>query len=291
MLELEGPIKEEYDRFLKQIEESKHQPRSGGLSAVDVLRAHFLIANHFYLEGGELGGIGPKSIDMLLSALDRQNVSLGKDYKWNGVFDICATIFYGLIKNHPFHDANKRTAFLSALYMLYVHGWCPSVSEKDFEDFTVEVAEGTLNKYSRYKDLVRRGDLDADVKFISHYLRKNTRKLDKSYRTVTFRELSVILERYGFRFGSANGNYIDILGEREKTKFFGRKYKETYRVCTVGFPRWTAEVSKAAMKTIRESTGLSAKDGVDTASFFDGVDDMQSLMTTYNRPLMSLANR
>lgn len=73
---LEEPIRREYERFLSLL--PYQEPASKGLSAADVLRAHFLIANHFYIQDGELGGIGPRSVDLLLSAVDRQYVGYGK---------------------------------------------------------------------------------------------------------------------------------------------------------------------------------------------------------------------
>jgi hypothetical protein len=48
MIDLEGPIQEAYLRALKELDEAGYmEGGSGGLSARDVIRAHFLIANHF----------------------------------------------------------------------------------------------------------------------------------------------------------------------------------------------------------------------------------------------------
>src|SRR3546814_12154590 len=64
--------------------------------------------------------------------------------------DVCSSdlsLMYGLIKNHPFHDANKRTAFLCAILHLQKIGRTPTIDQKSFEDFTVNVAEGNLDTY------------------------------------------------------------------------------------------------------------------------------------------------
>ncbi|TBF97419.1 type II toxin-antitoxin system death-on-curing family toxin [Rhizobium leguminosarum] len=289
---LEASISREFDRALKQLPASADTNR-GGLSEVDVLRAHFLIANHFYIQDEGLGGIGPKSIDLLLSAVDRQYVGYADRRKWTNIFDVCATLFYGLIKNHAFHDANKRTAFLCALFFLYREGWMPSVPENEFEDFTVEISDNQLGRYSRYKDLSKDGMGDPEVRFIAHYLRSNTRRIDKVQYAITFRELKLILNRFGFDLKDPSGNHINVVKtEVRKTLLgFGPLREFETRVCQIGFPRWGAEVGKAALKTVREATALRAKDGVDSAAFFKGVDPMQSLIVTYNTPLLSLANR
>jgi hypothetical protein len=119
MLSLEPEIDAEFNRIVAQLPETTEGEGLYALGVVDVLRAHFLVANHFYLEGHGLGGIGPRDIDLLYSAVNRQYVAFDGHVKWKDQFEICATLFYGLIKNHPFYDANKRTAFLSALYISF----------------------------------------------------------------------------------------------------------------------------------------------------------------------------
>ena len=141
MGDLEPDINREYLRALDQTVEIRWEPRAGCLDMQDVLRAHFLIANHFYLEGEGIGGVGPRDFGLLESAIHRQISSFGGKDRWTDPFDLSATLFFGLIKNHPFHDANKRTAFLSLLFQLSAAGWTPAVAEKIVEDFTVEVAK------------------------------------------------------------------------------------------------------------------------------------------------------
>lgn len=261
--------------------------------SMTVLHAHFLIANHFYVQGEGIGGIGPKSPELLESAVFRQMVSLGGTPKWDRLFDICATLFYGIIKNHAFHDANKRTAFLTALYQLYENGFCPSANEKAFEDLTVEVAENQLDRYSRYRELKNRGVSDPEVSFISKWLSDNTRRIDNKKRSITFRELRVILRRYGFFLENPDNNHIEVVIYRKKRRLlgFGSPIEERIRIGRIGFPSDTAQVSRNTLQHVRDLTNLSAKDGVDSAAFFDGLDPVQSLIANYNEPLMRLAYR
>lgn len=81
----------------------------------EVLQAHFLLVDFFSKIGEGIGGIGPKNMDMLHSALSRQFVQFGGRPKYTDRVEVAATLMYGIIKNHPFHDANKRTAFLVSL--------------------------------------------------------------------------------------------------------------------------------------------------------------------------------
>jgi len=293
MLELEPEINSEYERVLHGYREVA--PFSPPYLAVsDVVRAHFMIANHFYLEGQGIGGIGPKDFHALESTVCRQVSGYGGHQKWTTTFDISATLFYGIAKNHCFHDANKRTAFLSILYQLYQANYCPSVSEGEIEDFVVDVAEDNLGKYARYKSLQKSGDPDPEVRFISHWFKSKMRPIKSDKRAVTFRELKRMLNRHGFDLDNPDRNAIDLIEEREETTgvmFFKKTRTVRHKIATIGFPRWTAEVPKSTLKLVREKARLRHKDGVDSASFFDGLDSMQSLITTYNAPLMRLAHR
>jgi len=172
---LASPIKKEYDRWMAQLGEKDPYTGANSIGIHDVLRAHFLVADYFYNEDEGIGGVGPKSLDMLHSALYRQFISFGGIVKWTNKFDICATLFYGLIKNHPFHDANKRTAFLACLYHLQKIGRCANAPQKEFENLTVDIAENQLLKFSRFKRLIKGKTENPEILFISDFFKRKTR--------------------------------------------------------------------------------------------------------------------
>ena len=266
MLSLEPPIDAEYKRVLANLPlpGGVDKPDLGALTMRDVIRAHFEIVNRFYMEGEGLGGVGPRDIGLLESAVARQHVSFGGQRKWGSMFEMAATLFFGLIKNHPFHDANKRTALLSMLYQLHQVGWCPSINEQEIENFTVDIAENNLGKHRYYRELKKNKSLDAEVRFIARYLKRHTRKIDLTHRVITYRELQVILAKNQFEMANPQDNHIDIIkhDERVKRRLFGfieEKVPITTRVGRIGFPRWTAEVARGDIKNIRELTGLTAK--------------------------------
>lgn len=292
MLELEADVQGQYELNINRLEPI-HDFDKPILSARDVLRSHFLIANHFYLEGYGIGGVGVKSPELLESAIYRQVTAYGGQRKWDSIFDVTATLMYGLIKNHPFYDANKRTAFLTALYQLYDSGYCPSVHESEFENLTVQVAENNLGRFRRFKDLQKRRIEDPEIHFISKWLRDNTRKVDQRNYQVTYRELKNILASFEVYLEDPHNNRIDVVRYISKRRGFGllKPAEERVRLGRIGFPRWGAKVAHGEVKKVRELTGLSYKDGVDSAAFFRGVDPMQSLIATYNEPLIRLADR
>lgn len=67
------------------------------------------------------GSLGIRDAGLLSSALARpQNQAT---YGEPSVFDLAAAYAFGIIRNHPFVDGNKRTGFLAAYVFLDINGW------------------------------------------------------------------------------------------------------------------------------------------------------------------------
>ena len=291
-------LQKKYTHALSNVADFDQQSSSHGLSVDEVLRAHFSVVDYFLKEdeGEGIGGIGPKDSAMLISALCRPYVSFGGISKWNTIHEKAATLFFGLIMNHPFHDANKRTAYLSTVHYLYINGFILSVSPKELEDLAVLVAERGLKKYRRFKEL-QKDDADPEVKFIAWYLRTNTHKIDRQQYFVTYRELEKILKKYHVFMENPKNNSIDIMRwedvEVRPGGFFQKKKftKEVRRVCSFGFPGWSKQVGKGRIGYLRNELGLTPENGVDSQSFFNGMDDMRVLIDVYEGALRRLAYR
>jgi death-on-curing family protein len=262
------------------------------LALYDVLRAHFLIVDYFAGTQYGIGGVGPRDIGLLHSAISRQFVALGLKEKWSTPLQKCATLLFGLVKDHPFHDANKRTAFLVCLYQLECLGRTPTVQQKEFEDFIVEIADNQLSKYARFNQLRREGG-DPEVLYIHDFLKRHTREIDKRRYQVTFHALNHILKKHGFELVNPQGNYIDLVRVDHVRGILGlgpARRREQWLI-QVGFPGWKREVSLGAMKSIREAAGLTAEKGYDSKVFFQDADPLPALISVYEAPLKRLANR
>jgi prophage maintenance system killer protein len=257
----------------------------------DVLRAHYLLADYFSELGEGLGGVGPRDLNLLHSALFRQFVGYGGRRKWTDLFDVAATAFFGLIKNHPFHDANKRTALLSVLFQLHSRGRMPTVRQKELDDLTVAVAENALSGFSGYQRFAKTDE--PEVRFLSWYFRRNTRPIDRRHYLITYRELDRILHEHGCWLENPNNNRIEIL--RKVTQRYGllglKKREVAERVTIIGFPGWSTEVSRKDIQEVRRAAGLTLEDGVDSSAFFKGADSMSALIAVYRGPLRRLANK
>lgn len=265
---MDAKLFETYSHFLPQIQEIEFIAERPHLSCEDVLDAHFLIAEHFRKLGEGIGGFGPKDVGLLSSAVGRQVASAGGSYVYNGVWEIAATLMFGLINNHAFHDANKRTAFLSTVFFMLEQGFIPRVDIMDVENFTVEIAEyNNLHGHHMKID-------DIWPRLKSMFRERDNRI---SY-VVTYRELGQILGQHECSLRNPVGNYIDV-------------FRGDHRVAKIGFPGMSKEVGRRAIATVRKETGLTAENGYDAQVFFKGADPLSRLIGLYEEPLRRLADR
>lgn len=271
-------VEEEYDRQCRELVRHGDRDAGIGLSCVDVLKVHFTIVDTFYGKREGLGGIGPKSIPLLQSAVGRQHTSCPGDR----VEDMVATLLYGLVLNHPFHDANKRTAFLSSMLLMYRGGLIPRISEQQLEDFIVRVADRSFKKLEKYQRTFE-GQEQADVLYIAHYIRSVTRQSDKKDYFITYRELATILRRFGYDLDNPSDNHIDVV------KMDGPEAGA--RVIRVGFHGMSKQAAKGVIRDIRSATELDILNGVDSAAFFKGEQPITNLLAKYYDPLERLADR
>jgi death-on-curing protein len=88
------------------------------------------IAVHQMLLAEHGGGQGLRDKDLLESALVRAKQKLSYDTTCS-IFDLAAAVSYGLAKNHPFVDGNKRLALTLGLVFLEINGSVLEAPEAD----------------------------------------------------------------------------------------------------------------------------------------------------------------
>jgi death-on-curing family protein len=287
-------VVEEYERWLKIIGEDPYSDCHVGV--FDVLKAHFLLVDYFFKEGEGLGGVGPKDLNGLHSAVGRQSAGYGTYTKWTDPIDVCATLFFGIAKAHAFHDCNKRTALLTLLFFLHKIGRKPSAPQKAFEDLAVNVADNKLT--TAYKEYDRREfqkSHDREVLIISRFIRRNTTKIDHQQQTITYHQLKAILSKFGYYFGKQNGAAIDILKDEVITKtkylFFTEKHTVARRVTTINYPGDKNQVPLGIIKKLRDELGLTPRNGYDSEVFFGEATPMNALINEYHGAFQRLAFR
>ena len=93
----------------------------------------------------EHGGMsGVRDATLLESALGKpQNLAAYAD---PDAAALAASYGYGISRNHPFLDGNKRTAFVAAELFLYINGWLLEANDTDSVLTMLQVAAGEISE-------------------------------------------------------------------------------------------------------------------------------------------------
>lgn len=93
----------------------------------------------------EFGGVaGIRDRGLFDSAMARPQQLL--HYGQFDAFDLAAAYAFGLVRNHPFLDGNKRIAFTTAVLFLELNGWIFTATEVDAVLRTLALAAGELDE-------------------------------------------------------------------------------------------------------------------------------------------------
>ena len=112
----------------------KREPRWLTLDAVLAMHEQ-LVAEH----GGDAGVRNLGLLDSALAA-PRHHYAYGE----RDIFVLAAACAYGITRNHPFIDGNKRTAFLTAYTFLGINGWGLNAPEDAVVRTVVDLSDRTM---------------------------------------------------------------------------------------------------------------------------------------------------
>lgn len=261
----------------------------------EVLDAHFCIADFFFRENYGLGGVGPRDISILVSTVERQYTGFDGHVIFEKDYERIATLLFGIIKNHPFYDANKRSAFLCALLQLHRMGRVIKVREKEFEDLMVEIADSSIWKRSALREIVKKGSSRPEVRYLGRYLEKNSRKISRVNKTIKFRQLRGLIEQNGFSFRDPFKGTINIVKteERRVSRFWLKDRVETTStvVGNIAYHGEGVDVPDNTLRRVRQMCGLTDQDGYDGEVLLRDAQPTFQLISSYRNSLQRLAYR
>ena len=90
------------------------------------------------------GAAGIRDEGLLDSSLSRPENRYA--YEQAGIFELAAAYAFGLVRNHPFIDGNKRIGFTVAILFLELNGWRFSASEADAVVKTLALAASVMDE-------------------------------------------------------------------------------------------------------------------------------------------------
>ena len=251
----------------------------------DVLKAHYILADYFTdpTAEGEIESmlVGVRSYDLLVSAVCRQVCGYDGRRKYTDKIEICATLFYGLVKNHAFHDGNKRTALLTLLSQLLAYNYFPVAGITEFERLVVSVADDSLpTKYKHAWKKFEKKD-DAIIYTIAYLLRRMVENKNTAFRyDISMKEFIGALEKQGV-ICEKNGDKYKLT-RKSKKGIFPKTY--TYFINYHGDTR-VVKV-KLARDTFNE---LHLFDEFPSfPSMFEGREPLYALISQFEQPLRRL---
>lgn len=283
MNNLNRAVQSEYD-YAYSTYSPTNELNDGILSELDVFNAHFALAD-FFVSTGEDARYGILNYGLLSSAVARQSVGFNGQCKWKDDESKVSTLAFGLDKNHAFNDANKRTALLCLLLALHRKKRHLVCKQKKLETLLVRIAANEMDKYPDFKRFKKHGE-DAVIVYMAKFLRKNSQKIDNTFRTMTYEEFNRNLKKYDIWLDNARGAYIDVLQIKEETKLFVKRKRET-RILQIGFPGWKCQVNPKAVKNVLHECGLFKK-GLDMKTFYEGGEPEYKLIEEYFEVLKRL---
>lgn len=104
----------------------------------DVLTFHEHMEKTFVMDKGI------HNIGLLESAISTPFQTFGGQDLYPSIIDKAARLCYGLAKNHPFRDGNKRSAVHSMLVFLYINGIELKYTQLELEEMIIAVADSRM---------------------------------------------------------------------------------------------------------------------------------------------------
>ncbi|MDQ3521394.1 MAG: type II toxin-antitoxin system death-on-curing family toxin [Gemmatimonadota bacterium] len=109
------------------------------LTEETVLRMHDTLIERFG------GTFGLRDVGGLSSALATPQASFGGQLLNTSLAEMTASYLVGLVRNHPFIDGNKRTAYAVTATFLRLNGYRLGLSQNAKFELVLDIAEGRFS--------------------------------------------------------------------------------------------------------------------------------------------------
>ncbi|MFN8712655.1 MAG: type II toxin-antitoxin system death-on-curing family toxin [Bacteroidota bacterium] len=269
------------------------------LTCKDIIELHNILCKNYKLlpEMEPISPSGVKSINMLESAVSRQMVGSGDYYKYSDYFSNCATLVFGLVKNHSFHNGNKRIGFLAMIKHLYSNGYVirPQIKHNEIYELLRQLADSSLNNHAEVynRKFVKQNKKEdgwndeMQISYLTYWLRKNTehKNTKAKKKGVPVNELEKILQAKGLTT-KFSGKYLAVI--KQKSFFesiFSRKpeWKRDYLI------KDSKNVHANLIEQIRKDFGVAFLDGVDNSAFYSDEEVINNEIIAYKKIIYRLA--
>jgi death-on-curing protein len=270
------------------------------IDACEIINLHHLISNHPESLADPILPKGIKNEGMLESAVFRQEVGSGDVYKYDNIHSNCATLLFGITKNHSFHNGNKRAAFLSMLLHLFKNGKTldPNVKHADIYNVLKKLASTedefetfVKSKFRRiYRGLKKRHknwDDEASVFFLEHWIKRNSISKNQIKRSLKWNNFFGKLKSFELEVSEPNtSNQTFRVSKTTKKKGF--IFNSTNQI-SFTYP-YRGDVCKVSLiSKVRNDFELTKKEGIDNSVFFNTDIYIDEVLTQYKQLIYKLS--
>lgn len=99
------------------------------------------------------GSEGLRDLTLLESAVAAPQASFGGKSPYDDLVEVSGAYLFYLCRNHPFIDGNKRAALAACIVFLRLNGLEPAPDAPEWENLTLGVASGELDREQATKRL------------------------------------------------------------------------------------------------------------------------------------------
>jgi death-on-curing protein len=234
-----------------------------------VEEVHKGLVQLFVKEEDPISPAGVKSLDLLESACTRPHTGIGGTDKYPTIYLKAAALFHSLIKNHAFHNGNKRTAFVTLLTLLNRNDrrLKNEVNDDHVYDFVLAV---TANEFPSSNHTLND---DEVVSEISNWIKS---------QTVPSRSNAGGMKASEFidRCKQAGVKYKQVKGGAHCLQNAGTSIK---------FSRATKQMDGPVIRMYLRKLQLNELHGVGVEEFMDGTSDDREQIYRYIAALKRLA--
>ncbi len=170
----------------------------------DVLAVHYELVALFAGEENPIAPPGPRDLGLLASACNRPRTALGGTQKYKTTVQKAAALFHSLVKNHPFHNGNKRTALATLVTFLWRNDRRINSDVTDDEVFDMVV--GIANNEFPHGE--RKLTPDEVVHELGRWLRQRTTSLRSAASGMRVGEFLKKCKEAGMQWKESRQSYV-----------------------------------------------------------------------------------
>ncbi|TAN61327.1 hypothetical protein EPN18_06885 [bacterium] len=121
-------------------------------------------------------------------------------------------------------------------------------------------------------------DADNEVERLYTWLKRNTEKIEKSERPITYRYLGKILKKFGFELKDRYKGYTGVY-----------RMKDSVRIAHIPCSGDGVQVGREVLRTVREECKLTEAHGCDSRLFYEEGEVINFFINKYRKTLDKLS--